>query len=95
MNCLKGITFKEKKQIKSEAINQTVEYMIIAFVQYLGDKRGWKQKSICEAIKYCINHAEAIAQGYTTLQEARDDIWETYGIKFDEGRVYAEEREGV
>lgn len=94
MKC--AVKLNEERKIRSEAINNTVEYMIIAFVQFLGDKRGWKQKSICEALKYCINHAEAIADGYTTLKEAREDIWESYGIKFtDDGRIMAEEREGI
>lgn len=45
-------------------------------------------------MKYCIDHAEAIAEGYTTLAEAREDVWETYGFKFtDDGRVYCEPRE--
>lgn len=91
MKC--AIKLNEKRKIKSEAINNTVEYMIIAFVQFLGDKRGWKQKTICEALKYCVSHAEAIAEGYTTIQEAREDIWENYGIKFEDGRIYAEERD--
>lgn len=95
MNCFKGMRYKEKKKIQSETINNAVEYMIIAFVQFLGDKRGWKQKSICEALKYCVNHAESIVDEYTTLEEARQDVWDTYGIKFENGRIYAEEREGI
>lgn len=59
MKC--AVKLNEKRKIKSEAINNTVEYMIIAFVQFLGDKRGWKPKTICEALKYCVSHAEAIA----------------------------------
>ena len=93
MNC--AVKLSEKKKIKSEAINNAVEYMIIAFVQFLGDKRGWKQKTICEALKYCVSHAEAIVGEYTTLEEARQDVWDTYGIKFENGRIYAEEREGI
>ena len=86
MKC--AVKLNEERKIRSEAINNTVEYMIIAFVQFLGDKRGWKQKSICDALKYCIKHAEAIADGYTTLQEAREDIWENYGIRVnDDGRI--------
>ena len=83
---------KERK-IKSEATSRTVEYMLLAFIQFLGDKRGWKQDSIASAVKYCIEHAEAIEQGYTTIAEAREDVWETYGFKFtDDGRVYCEPR---
>lgn len=93
MKC--AVKINEKKKIKSEAINNAVEYMIIAFVQFLGDKRGWKQKSICDALKQCINHAEAIVEGYTTFEEAKEDVWNTYGIKFEDGRIYAEEREGI
>lgn len=95
MNYIKGMRYKEKKKIRSEAIDKSVEYMLIAFVQFLGDKRGWKQKTICEALKYVFAHAEAITGGYTTLEEARQDVWETYGIKFENGRIYAEEREGL
>ena len=90
MKC--AVKLNEQKKIKSEAINNTVEYMLIAFIQFLGDKRGWKPKTICEALKYCISHAESIADGYTTLHEAREDIWENYGIKFENGRIYVEER---
>ena len=93
MNCL--AKRKKEEKIKSEAINNAVEYMILAFVQYLGDKRGWKQNSLCEAIKYCFSHAEAIAEKYTTLEEAREDVWETYGIKFENGSFYVEKREGL
>lgn len=94
MKC--AVKLNEERKIKSEAINNTVEYMMLAFIQYLGDKRGWKTKTICEAIKYCINHAESIAEGYTTLKEAKEDVWERYGIQFTEdGRIYAEEREGI
>ena len=90
-----AVKINEKKKIKSAAINTAIEYMMIAFIQFLGDKRGWKQKTICEAIKYCVNHAEAIVGDYTTLEEARQDVWENYGIKFENGRIYAEEREGL
>ena len=95
MNCFKGMSYKEKKKIQSETRNNAVEYMIIAFVQFLGDKRGWKQKSICEALKYIFAHTDVIYEGYTTLEEARQDVWETYGIKFENGRIYVEEREGI
>lgn len=92
MKC--AVKINEQRKIKREAINNTVEYMLLAFIQFLGDKRGWKQDSIASAVKYCIDHAEAIAEGYTTLAEAREDVWETYGFKFtDEGRVYCEPRE--
>lgn len=94
MKC--AVNRKKDKKIKSEAINNAVEYMLIAFVQFLGDKRGWKQKSIIEALKYCFNHAEAIVEGYTTLQEAREDVWGTYGIRLTkDGRIEVEEREGI
>lgn len=93
MNC--AVKINEKKKIKTQAINVAVEYMMLAFVQFLGDKRGWKQKSLCDAIKYCFNHVDAITGGYTTLEEAREDVWETYGIKFENGTFYVEEREGL
>lgn len=93
MKC--AVKLNKERKIKSTATNIAVEYMILAFVQFLGDKRGWKQKSLCEAIKYCFAHAEAIAEGYTTLAEAREDVWETYGIKFDNGTFYVEEREDL
>ena len=93
MKC--AVKLNEEKKIRSEAINNAVEYMILAFIQFLGDKRGWKQKTICEAIKYIFAHTDAIYEEYTTLEEAREDVWETYGIKFVDGGFYVEEREGI
>ena len=93
MKC--AYNFNRERKMKLDATNIAVEYMILAFVQFLGDKRGWKQRSLCEAIKYCFDHVDAIYEGYTTLEEAREDVWETYGIKFENGSFYVEEREGL
>lgn len=91
MKC--AVKINEHKKIKSEATNNAVEFMMLSFVQYLGDKRGWKQKTICEAIKYCINHAENIAAGNITIQAVKENVWEKYGFQFTEdGRIEVEER---
>lgn len=87
MKC--AVKHREREDIRSEAIKQAVHYMLVAFIQFLGDKRGWKPESICKAMQYCVSHAESIVGGWTTLEEAEEDIADRYGIRFtDDGRIY-------
>lgn len=43
MKC--AIKLNEKRRIKHEAVNNTVEYMLLAFIQFLGDKRGYGSRT--------------------------------------------------
>ena len=44
MKC--AVKHREREELRSEAIKQAVHYMLIAFIQFLGDKRNWKPESI-------------------------------------------------
>lgn len=76
------------KEIKRAAVEETIHYMVINFIQYLGDKRGFKSDSIVQMCKYVISHAESISGGYTTLAEAEEDVKDRYGIVFKDGNIY-------
>ena len=40
-------------------------------------------------MRYCVSHAESIVGGWTTLEEAEEDIADRYGIRFTyDGRIY-------
>ena len=93
MKC--AVKHREREDIRSEAIKQAVHYMLVTFIQFLGDKRGWKPESICNAMRYCVSHAESIVGGWTTLEEAEEDIADRYGIRFtDDGGIYYDGKGG-
>lgn len=78
------------KIVKRESVEQAVYYMLLAFIQTLGDKYGWNGLRIVDAMKHVKNHADAIAGDYTTIRQAADAVYEEYGIKFDDdGGIYA------
>ncbi len=81
-------------EIRRQAIIDTLHFLLILFIQYLGDKRGFKQQSLIQMCKFVISNAESIEGEYTTLKEAEEDVWERYGIKWDGDHIYVDERDG-
>lgn len=79
-------------EIRRQAIIDTLHFNVIQFIQFLGDKRGWKQESLIQMCKYIISHAESIEGEYTTFKEAEEDVWERYGIKWDGDHIYVEDK---
>lgn len=90
MNCLNKMRRQSEHDfaIRKAATDETVHYMIICFIQYLGDKRGFKTDSLIQMCKYIMSHAESIIGGYTTLAEAEEDVKERYGIVYKDGNIY-------
>lgn len=94
MNC--AVKLNEKKRIKEESINQTVNYMLVSFATYLGDKRGWKPERICEALKWIEKHAIMISEDYTTFDEAKQALFDDYGLLFtDKGVMYEPPKKSI
>lgn len=77
--------------VKKEATNQTVNYMLVSFATYLGDKRGWKPERICEALAWIEKHAIMIYEDLTTFEEAKEALREDYGLIFTDKGVMIEE----
>ena len=79
--------------VKQETINQTVDYMLVSFATYLGDKRGWKPARIREALAWIEKFAIMLYEEYTTYEEAKEALKEDYGIIFtDKGVTFEEVR---
>lgn len=103
MNC--AINFKKELRIaeakksiqegytlaKKEATNQTIDYMLVSFATYLGDKRGWKPERIREALAWIEKHAIMIYENYTTFEEAKEALREDYGLVFTDKGIFFEE----
>ena len=92
MKCAVKLNHEDK--IRHSAIKFAVKFMLILIAQYLGDKRGWKPKTICQAISAMMDNAESIGMGNTTIEEAEEDLKESYGIYFDSnGHIVCDEVE--
>lgn len=87
----------QNKYIQREAYTRAVKYMLLAFIQTLGDKMHCPPDKIVKAMEYCKRHSEMIAEGYTSIREAEDAVYKDYGIKFySDGRIGADiEIEGI
>lgn len=87
----------QNKYIQREAYTRAVKYMLLAFIQTLGDKMHCPPDKIVKAMEYCRRHAEMIGEGYTSIREAEDAVYKDYGIKFyPDGKIGAEvEIEGI
>lgn len=72
---------------REEGINNAVEYMLLSFIQFLGDKRGWSIESILKAVKWVHKHAVMIVEEYTSYGEVKTAVKEEYGIIIDDGRI--------
>ena len=77
--------------VKKETMNQTVNYMLVAFATYLGDKRGWKPERICKALAWIEKFTIMIYEDYTTFEEAKEALREDYGLIFTDKGVMIEE----
>ncbi len=88
MNC--ALKLNEKKRIKEESINQTLNFVLISFATYLGDKRGWKPKRIWEALKWIEKHTLMISENYTKFNEAKQALFDNYGLLFTDKGVMIE-----
>lgn len=77
--------------VKNEATNQTINYMIMAFATYLGDKRGWKPKRISEALAWIEKYAIKMSEDYTILESVKESLRDKYGLVFTENGLIVEE----
>lgn len=77
--------------VKKEATNQTINYMLMAFATYLGDKRGWKPKRIGEALAWIEKFAIKMSEEHTTLEAVTESLKENYGLVFTDNGLIVEE----
>lgn len=73
------------KQIKKDAsfeygLNQGVDTMLTIFA-YVLSKCGYKGKKIQQLVDMVIYTADSIVNGYVTVQDIQDTLWEEYGIE--------------
>lgn len=78
---------KGKAEGKQEGVNNAVQFMLYAFVQFFGDERGWKTESVLKGIRRIHRKATMILEDYTTYQEIKDAVKEEYGIVIENGQV--------
>lgn len=92
LNCIKKTEAekayeKGKAEGKQEGVNNAVQFMLYAFVQYFGDERGWKTESVLKGIRRIHRKATMILEGYTSYQEIKDAVKEEYGIVIEDGQI--------
>ena len=69
-----------------QGVRESIHYILMAVIQYLGDKRGWKRERIFDAILWLNKHAVMLIEEYTTFPEVADAVKDEYGIVYDDGR---------
>ncbi len=69
----------------TDGVKESIKYIMMAVIQYLGDKRGWKREAIFKAIQWMQKHATMILEDYTTFPEVVEAVKEEYGILYDDG----------
>lgn len=69
-------------------IKIAIKVNMLQFIQFLGDKRGWRRESIFAAMQWTHKHAEMILEDYTTLKEVEEAVKEEYGIIYKDGTFY-------
>lgn len=67
-----------------QGVKESIKYILMAVVQYLGDKRGWKREQIFRAILWLQKHAVMILEDYTTFPEVVEAVKEEYGILYED-----------
>lgn len=89
MKC--AVKLNRDNRLKEETTKQCIKFILIAIGMYLGDKRGWKPKRICEAIEWINKYAVMISEDLTTFKEAEEAFRESYGIHIaNDGTIYYE-----
>jgi hypothetical protein len=78
---------------RKEGCQQAVEFLMMSFAQYMGDKRGWKPNRIADALRWIFKQVTMIDEGYTTYAEVKQAVKDEYGIEFVDGRIYYDGRE--
>ena len=90
MNVLK--TYKNRRKDYEDGFNagveqgirESIKYILMAVIQYLGDKRGWKRERIFSAIMWLQKHAVMILEDYTTFDEVIEAVKDEYGILYED-----------
>jgi hypothetical protein len=82
-----AVRHRQQEAVRTEAINQTIHVLLVAFATYLGDKRGWKPGRICEALRWINKFAEMINEDYLTLAEAESSLLEDYGLRIYNSKI--------
>ena len=85
-------TYKHRKQDYKQGfdagveqgVRESIHYILMAVIQYLGDKRGWKRERIFEAIKWLQKHAVMLLEEYTTFPEVVEAVKNEYGILYED-----------
>lgn len=67
-------------------VQQATIVLIMFFVQFLGDKRGWKRERIFDAIIRIQSNAESVSGEWTTFPEVVDAVRKDYGIIYQDGK---------
>ena len=89
-------TYKHRKQdykkgfddgVK-EGVRCSIQDILFAVIQYLGDKRGWKRERIMEAIKWLNKHAAMLIEDYLTFPDVVEQVRDEYGILYKDGAFY-------
>lgn len=71
------------KKGREVGIHQATIVNVFQFIQYLGDKRGWKRERIFDAILWIHKTAECVVEDLTTFPEIMEAVKEEYGIVLD------------
>lgn len=88
LNCKKKTAIdKAYEDGKREGVNNAVQFMLYAFIQYFGDERGWKTESVLKGIRRIHRKATMILEDYTTYEEIKEAVKDEYGIVIKDGQV--------
>lgn len=78
---------KAKVKTYEDGVSDGVVFLLYSMAQYLGDKRGWKPRSILRAIKWLHKHAMMVDENYTSYLEVREAVKNEYGIVIEDGQI--------